>query len=389
MSKIGKLIQFVFILDTTGSMGWLREVMKQALLARIQKLLHDFPNVEIALVFIGDDNCHNERYSVEFLNFSRDIHKMVQWMDRVGNSYGGGPHANYELGLRAARQLTWHPDSLKHVEVVGDEVPNDKNFLHHDKTYCDWRFEAEQLVNMGATIDAVHCFPGMQRRTRPFYQELASIGEGHYLPQDQFDDLEVIALARIYTALSEDVSADNSPIHQYQAEVSGQGRMTKAVDQTFATLTHRQAKKFDLKTDLVPVPSGQLQLLRVNEDTKVKEFLTKNSFVTLGGEAVKRFYLYDGTRDGKRRTENVQWYKDVVLYHVSTGLFYSGDGVRKWLGLPLVAQRQDFVLTPEHLLGGDWLVYPESYSPGRALRAGTQLLVDQTQGRSTEKNPCR
>lgn len=387
-----KKVQAAFILDTTGSMGWLREVMKKALLARAEKLFRVFPGVEVALIFIGDDVNRNEKYSVETLPFTRDVKAIVSWMDKIGNSYGGGAQANYPLGLRAARQLNWAGDAVKLIELVGDEKPQPDGFKYLDGTTCDWRFEAQQLVNMGCSIDAVHCFPGMQRHTKWFYQELAGLGRGHYLPQDQFNDLEIIALARIYTALSEDVTSANSPVGQFEEEIRSAGRYTIPVSNVFASMTGRKAaevKRSRQAAGLVSVDSGQLQLLDVNvTETNVTDFLNNNGFVLKGGEAVKRLYRYTGRRGGKSRKEKVQWYKDVVVRDVATGEFFSGDGVRKVLGLPLVCQRQDFEITADMIPDG-LDVFIESTSHNRKLERGNEVLVDQTMAPSSAKNPCR
>lgn len=385
-------VQIAFVVDTTGSMGWLREVLKKALTDRAAKLLKVFPGVEIAFIFIGDDVNRSERYSVEVLTFTKDVNAIVRWMDKVGNSYGGGPHANYPLGLRAARQLPWAGDAVKIVEVIGDEEPQRDGFTYLDGTTCDWRFEAKQLVGMGCSIDAVHCFPGMQRRTKWFYQELAKIGGGLYLPQDQFNDLEYLAIGRIYTALSEDASSPTSPIGAFEAELRSAGRFTKPVAHAFSAMTGRKISPVtgNAKTaQLEPVASGQLQLLTVPTASDVTKFLNANGFVLSGkGEAVKRFYAYTGRRDGKARREDVQWYKDIVLRDEITGEFFSGDAVRQILGLPLVAEQEDFVITADMLPDG-FDVFIESTSTNRKLPAGTEVLVDQTQAPSSRKKPCR
>ncbi|HEY9786002.1 MAG TPA: vWA domain-containing protein [Candidatus Obscuribacterales bacterium] len=384
-------VQIAFVVDTTGSMGWLREVLKRALLARAAKLFKVFPGVEVAFIFIGDDVNPSEIYSVEVLSFTRDVNSIVRWMDQVGNSLGGGHHANYPLGLRAARQLPWAGDAVKIIEVIGDEQPQRDGFEYHDGTTCDWRFEARQLLNMGCSIDAVHCFPGIQQRTKWFYQELAKIGNGLYLTQDQFDDLELLAIGRIYTALSDDVSSSTSPIGAFERELRSAGRFTKPVAHAFATMTGRTFAPpagNATTSHLEPVASGQLQLLVVNTTTDVTKFLNDNGFVLKGGEAVKRFYRYTGYRDGRARREKVQWYKDVILRDVITGEFFSGDHVRRLLGLPLVSQQKDFVITGDMLPQG-FDVFIESTSSNRRLPAGTEMLIDQTQAPSSRKHPCR
>lgn len=384
---MARKIQVAYILDTTGSMGWQREVLKKAFLERSQKLFQTFPNVEIALIFIGDDKNPREIYSVEVLPFTRDPNAMARWMDKVGNSYGGGPHANYALGLRAARQLNWNSDAIKLVQVVGDEEPQEKGFKFHDGTKCEWEFEADQLVKMGATIDAVHCFPGTQQRTRWFYDSLARRGKGLFFEQDQFNDLEIIAVARIYRALTDKIT-DASPIRTYEEEVRSAGRMTRHVDRTFATLTNRKVATFAKRNNLQPVSSGQLQLLIVNQGGRINDFLADNGFLTAGGEKVKRFYRYTGTRDGKARREDVQYYKDIVLRDRFSGDFFSGDGVRTLLGLPLVGEQEDFTIDASRI-PDDYDVFIESTSQTRKLAVGDEVLVDPTQAPSSRKCPCR
>jgi hypothetical protein len=170
--------------------------------------------------------------------------------------------------------------------------------------------------------------------------------------------------------------------------------MTRNVDQIFANITGRHAHSFAARQDgLQPVPSGQLQLLWANEllGTDVTKFLNANGFTLTKGskqEAAKRFYRYTGLRDGKKRTEDVQWYKDIVLRDEVTGDFFTGDAVRRVLGLPLVASQKKFKMTPA-MIPANYAVFIESTSHNRSLPYGTEVLVDQTQAPSSEKSPCR
>jgi hypothetical protein len=198
-------------------------------------------------------------------------------------------------------------------------------------------------------------------------------------------------VARIIAALTDDISRPDSLFGQFQEELEAETRITAALAAALATMSGRRPKPVQrarIAQGLVAVPSGQLQLLTVNKTSDVTDFLNANGFVLSGGEKVKRLYQYTGRRDGKARTEKVQWYKDIVLRDWATGEFFSGDAVRKILGLPLVSEQQDFEIKAGNL-PTEFDVFIESTSFNRKLEVNSQILVDQTMPPSSKKNPCR
>jgi hypothetical protein len=375
---MSKRIQFAFGGDTTASMGYLREEIRRAMERESKRLARDFPGIEIAAMFFGDDMCRHEVYPIRVNGFTTDVESTVNFIRRTPNTYGGGPHANYERALYEARLLKWDDDAHKVLVIIGDEVPHAANFKHNDGSSYDWRSELRFLVKMGVKVCGLHCLPGVRPASKRFYEEIAHETGGSYLTLDQFNGIGDLILAVIYHEMG------NEHLKRFEDEVQGAGRMTRNADRNFATLGHRHvAQRYasDTVQGLRPVPAGQLQILWVDQQVinileptrrdgvSIGKFLPHHGFEL---SMVKRYYQFT-------KPETVQEYKDVVLYDKATGDFFTGKEARKLLGLP---EYGDVRIKPQASILAKYDVFIETGSNNRKLLPNTRVLVDVSQRKS-------
>lgn len=369
ITSIARRIQIVLAGDTTGSMGYLREEMRRAFEREARTLSQVFPGIEIAVMFFGDDMNRCEVYPIKVLPFTTDISKVINFIRTTPNTYGGGPHANYERALYEGRLLKWADDAQKVFVVIGDEVPHNPSFRHNDGTSYDWRSELRMLVKMGVRVFGLHCLPGVRPASRSFYEEVARETGGSYLTLDQFNAVGDLILSVAYAQASID------HLRAFEETVRGRGGMTRNADANFARLLKRAASPNFLKPrsdGLVPVPAGQFQILSADPDIDkidIKEFLAGHGIVL---KEVKRYYQFT-------KPELVQEYKDVVLYDKATGDFFTGQAARRILGLP---DSGDVRIKPDQSILAKYTVYIESTSNNRKILGGTVVLVDVSQRKS-------
>lgn len=367
MKTATKPLQVVLGADTTASMGYLREEIRRALEREAKKLSRDFPGIEIAVMFFGDDVNRSERYSIKVLPFTSDLETVLEFIRLTPNSYGGGPHANYERALHVGRTLKWKDDAHKVFLIIGDEVPHDATFKHNDGTSYDWKSELRLLVKMDVKVCGIHCLPGVRPASRFFYEEVAKETGGNYLTLDQFGAIGDLILAVAYQQASLD------HLRAFEKEVVSAGRMTRNADRNFATLVGRaRADQYltDTRDGLRPVPVGQLQELRADTaDVKINDFLKSNGFEL---SQVKRYYEFT-------KPETVQDYKDVVLLDRATGDLFTGAAARTLLGLPTSG---DVRIKPDKTILAKYKVFIETTSNNRKILANTTVLVDVSQRKS-------
>lgn len=186
-------LQIVFILDSTGSMFQCIAQVRSKLQQMCTQLLSDLPDTQIAIIVHGDYCDRDVFYTMHKLDFSSDLDHMGIFMQGLVGTGGGDAEECYEFALREANKLNWHNDcSNKVVVLIGDDIPHDSS------TYMrfDWHFEAQRLISQGIRI---HTVQALQRDyATDFYQELANIGNGHYLTLDRFESMQEVCMVCFY-----------------------------------------------------------------------------------------------------------------------------------------------------------------------------------------------
>jgi hypothetical protein len=101
----------------------------------------------------------------------------------------------------------------------------------------------------------------------------------------------------------------------------------------------------------------------VDTDCAIKDFVEANGITFKKGRG---FYQFT------KRTM-IQDYKEVILMNKMTGDLFNGDKAREIAGIPIGASAE---VSPEKLT--DYIVFVQSTSVNRALKAGTKFLYEVT-----------
>jgi hypothetical protein len=180
----------------------------------------------------------------------------------------------------------------------------------------NWRDELKKLTQMGIAVHGVQAL-GRKHATR-FYQEIAERTGGFHLNLDQFNAITDLVMAVVYQ------QAGESQLEAYEAEVAKEGRMNRSVRKMFSTLLKREIKPSEVTGDLKAVPPGRFQILDVDKDSSIKDFVTENGATFKVGRG---FYEFT-------KTETIQGHKEIVLMDRKTGDQFAGEAAREMLGLP-------------------------------------------------------
>ena len=115
-------------------------------------------------------------------------------------------------------------------------------------------------------------------------------------------------------------------------------------------------------TDLQVVPPGRFQVLDVDEDCQIDQFV-KNEGLTF--QKGKGFYEFTKAVD-------IQSYKEVVLMDRRTGDMFTGNKAREIMGIPIGVNAR---CRPE-TYSDKYIAFIQSTSMNRKLLAGTKFLYE-------------
>lgn len=348
-------VEVVFTFDTTGSMYPALAQVRREVETTVKRLHKDIPDIRIGIIAHGDYCDAGSTYVIKSLDLTDDVDKVVNFVQKVGQTGGGDSPECYELILHDARDLSWTRGSTKVVALIGDDVPHGPDYPMNVKK-LDWRNELGLLLEAGISVYGVQAL-GNTHAT-PFYQEIAKMTGGFHLNLDQFSSVRETLLAICYKQTGDE------RLKEYEKEVVAAGRMDRSLDKAFGTLLGRApAKTTYKKRDLEAVPSWRFQVLEVNEDCKIKEFVEEN--VGSGAFTPGRgFYEF-------MKREEVKDHKEIIVQEVTTGDMFTGKKARDMLGLP---EHGDATISPKKI--GPYRAFIQSTSFNRNLKAGTHFLYE-------------
>lgn len=357
MAKKTDAVEVVFSFDTTGSMYPCLTQLREDLKSTVKQLFKDIPNIRIGIMAHGDDANRNELYDIKVLDLTDDQATVVNFVNKVPASYGGGPHANYERVLNEARSISWTAGKSKVLVVMGDEVPHGPTFRANNGKSYNWRNDLELLLEAGVNVHGVHCLPGIRPGSRHFYEEIAKTTGGFYLTLEQFDSVTDLVLAICYKEKGKEF------VEQYEKEVVSKGRMNRGMNQAFNSLLGRKADGKFSGVNMKAVPSGRFQVMQVKKDAPIAEYVKRNGLTFNVGRG---FYQFT-------KSVKVQSYKEVVLMDKKTGDMYSGDRARELAGIPIGV---DATVSPGKGNLVDYVCFIQSTSNNRKLLGGTKFLYE-------------
>lgn len=351
----GDRVEAAFSFDTTGSMSPCIGQVRRRVEDSLTKLFKEVPGIRIAVGAHGDYCDKGDSYVTKWADLTPDINKVCRFVRDVGNTGGGDLPECYELMLNEARGLNWSVNARKVFVLIGDDVPHPPSYPGNTKR-LDWRKEAAELAKLGVTVHAVQCL-SKGGYADSFYEEVAGITGGVHLRLDQFSEITDLVMAVCYQ------QAGPEQLAQFENELAKSGRMSRSLDSNLGRLAGRKtSNRFkSLDKGLEPVPAGRFQILEVDGDAMISEFVEGNGIPFKRGRG---FYEFT-------KKETIQENKEVVLRDKATGDMFTGPKARVMIGVPLGVRDR---VKPTLLEKYDVFIQSTSYN--RTLKGGTRFLYE-------------
>jgi len=347
----------VFSFDTTGSMSACLAQVRKQIQTTAKQLLKDIPDLRIGIIAHGDycDAPPAGNYVIRILDLTSDLNEIVQFVQKTPSTYGGDADECYELVLHEARRMTWRAGVPRVLALIGDANPHGPNYPQNQKR-LDWKNELDFLTEANIKVYGVQALN--RRESTAFYKEIAKRTGGFHLQLNQFTDVEQLIMAVCYRQVGE------ASLKKYVDYVETSGRMSRSTSEMYGTLLGSAAPKTKYKVaDLAAVPAGRFQVLDVEKDATIKDFVEDNGAVFKKGRG---FYQFT-------KRETVQAGKEVVLVDKLTGDMFSGAKAREMIG---AAPGVTVNVSPGEgsLKGYDAFI--QSTSVNRRLKGGTKFLYE-------------
>lgn len=352
-------IDVVLNADTTGSMNPCAAYVRRHIEDTLSTLFKEVPGLRIGLGFNGDYCDRSTSYVTTWHPLTTKIYSLCQFVRNVGRTNGGDLPECYELVLNEAQTFKWDALAQKVFVLIADDVPHlptDPQNRAYNGRGIDWREEADNLARMGIVVYAVQCLNKGQHADA-FYHELAQRTRGYHLKLDQFEDIVDLVKAICYQQAGPD------HLHRWESHLEHKGRMTRSMDLNLSTLSGRKiSEKFARKPrDLAAVLPGRFQMLLVDHDVSIRQFVEENGLEFKKGRG---FYQFT-------KAELIQEKKEVVLCDKLTGDMFTGEKAREMIGLRPSERAR---VKPAHLALYNMFVQSTSYN--RKLIKGTMFLYE-------------
>jgi hypothetical protein len=362
-------VEIVFNFDTTGSMYPVLREVRNKLQETIGVLFKELPNLRVGIGANGDYCDAGRPYVTAHTDLTTNIEHLKKFVTEV-QSTGGGANGGeaYELALRETKtKYSWSKDSQKILVMIGDEVAHTPHFIDNRQS-INWRKEAAELRDQGISVYTIQCLDRRDQNAAGYYSDLAEIGGGMWLRMDQFSDIVELVMAITYRQVGVE------RVEQYEQSVAATKMINRTLDRSFSVLTGRAINLSDeintgsrrynaasTSGDLVPVAPGRFQVLHVDQNTVIKDFVEDNQLPFKTGRG---FYEFT-------KREEVQPKKEVVVRDLTTGDMFCGDAARNIIGLP---KGDRGMVKPS--TSGKYKVFIQSTSYNRKLIGNTEFLYE-------------
>jgi Mg-chelatase subunit ChlD len=174
------IVEVVFVLDTTGSMGGLIQAAKDKIwsIASTMAAAQPTPDIRVGLVAYRD---RGDDYITRVVDLSDDLDSMyATLMDFAADGGGDGPEDVNRALYDAVHNISWSqdPDAYQVVFLVGDAPP-----------HMDYQGEMQypeilaHASKRGIVVNTIQC--GTMRQTTPAWQRMAHLSQGRYFQVEQ------------------------------------------------------------------------------------------------------------------------------------------------------------------------------------------------------------
>lgn len=348
-----KNVDVVVSFDTTGSMYPCLTQVRRRVNEMIDRLFREISGLRVGIIAHGDYCDRNSTYVTKRLELTNNREELYRFVANVPATNGGDSPECYELVLHEARSFKWS-SYTKTLVIIGDDVPHPSSYPGNTDR-LDWRNEIELLLKMGVNVYGVQALN--RSHATHFYQEIAQRTGGFHLTLDQFSSVVELVMAICYRQSGSD------SLSQWEIEVERSGRMSRSLDEVFRILSGRRtpSTRFSKSRDLEAIPFGRFQIMMVDEDQPIRDFVQDNGLTFNKGRG---FYQLT-------KTETIQEYKEVVLREDATGDLYTGEKARELLGLPRAGSIRTRPVVPR-----GYTAFVQSTSVNRKLIGGTEFLYE-------------
>jgi len=194
------VVDVVFVLDTTGSMGGLIQAAKEKIwsIAGSMAQAQPAPQIRLGLVAFRD---RGDDYVTKVIDLSSDLDTVyATLMDFRADGGGDGPESVNQALADAVHKVSWSQaaDAYKVIFLVGDAPP-----------HMDYQDDVKYGVTIaaakarGIVVNTIQC--GNQADTRTEWQHMAQLGQGSYFAVAQSGS--AVALASPYDRELAELSA--------------------------------------------------------------------------------------------------------------------------------------------------------------------------------------
>jgi len=217
------LVEVVFVLDTTGSMGGLIQAAKEKIwsIASTMAAADPAPQIRMGLVAYRD---RGDAYVTRVVDLSADLDSMyATLMDFQAQGGGDGPESVNQALNEAVEKISWSqdPNAYKVVFLVGDAPPHMD--YQDDVKYPETAAVAKQK---GIVINTVQC--GNMGSTTRQWQRIAQLGQGGYFQVEQGGS--AVAVATPFDEELATLSAELDKTRLYYGTKEEKARQKKKLD---------------------------------------------------------------------------------------------------------------------------------------------------------------
>ncbi|MBN8460928.1 MAG: VWA domain-containing protein [Verrucomicrobia bacterium] len=275
------VVDVVFVLDSTGSMGGLIEGAKDKIWSIANSVIGQkpAPSVRIGLVSYRD---RGDEYVTRSFDLTDDIDEVFKNLRSFRASGGGDTPESVNQALHeAVGKMGWSAgkDATKIMFLVGDCPP-------HMDYQDDVKYQetCKRAASSGIVINTVQC--GGHSETTPVWQEIARLAEGSYIALAQTGGMVAVStphdaeIARLSAELGETAiaygdAAQQSAVRQKNAAAKDAAPSVAAERAAYNSKSGGKAVqgRGDLLADL---EEGKVKLESVKQDELPAEFKGKS-----------------------------------------------------------------------------------------------------------------
>ena len=333
--------------DTTGSMYPCLTQVRRQVESLTSFLFKKIPDLRMSIIAHGD-YCDPVRIRMQVLDFTSDKGKVNTFIRGAKKTRGGDFPEMYEQVLADVKELSWRNDANKACVLIGDAYPHPVGYRCRDSiNRIDWEIAAKKLVGEKINIYPVQCL--RQRCSDFFYQGLGKISCTPVLPLTQFADIYDYLLAISLKQIGDEA------IEEHRGLFSRKHSVQEILD-ILVGITATTPRT--VQSGLSPVPSHRFQVLPVDRDCSIKEFVEEHGLEFKKGRG---FYQFT-------KRVLIQDYKEVIVQD-EDGYLFTGKEARKLMNIPKSTSK----VSPTK---GGAKGFIQSTSVNRKLLKGTHFLYE-------------